>query len=374
MLPRFLAMFCCFAFGVDGVRAEQESNSWEPGRTWVFVVGIIEWENPNIGSFPQANRQDAAFVNVLKERGVDESRIVYLKDREATTKKIIDQFNDFVRRPASGDTLILYYCGHGTNSPDHRQTYLASYDASEQNPGVRVGSFLVAIEKEFKGKSVIIAADHCCSGGIAESVKALKRSRTSYAVFCSAHVNSGSTAAWTFTENLVYAFSGEVFMDDNADGNVTIQEMAANTAEDMAFADNQMAQFTITGSFPRGLVLGSTKLRPKPKVGTRLEIESEGQWYRGFVVDTDDQRLLVHYYGFPRSDDEWVEAKRVRSYKPRTFAEGGKVKVLSNGDWYDGSIVRVRLGLHLVKFDGWDDEWNEWVQADRLQPMKRSKK
>ncbi len=81
-------------------------------------------------------------------------------------------------------------------------------------------------------------------------------------------------------ENLVYGFRGEAFMDDNSDGKVTIQELAANTAEDMAFADKQMAQFTLSASYPRDFVIANSRELPKPKVGTRLEIEYQGQWYR----------------------------------------------------------------------------------------------
>lgn len=374
MIGRLIAFVIALVTATEFVHAHQAATTWDPAKTWVFAIGLLEWEDPKFAAFPQANRQDSEFVNVLKARGVADGHVVYLKDRQATTARITQEFEEFVRRPSEGDTLILYYCGHGYNSPNHRQTFLASYDASDNKPGIRVGSFLVAIESLFKGKSVIIAADHCCSGGIAESVRVLKAPRASYAVFCSAHVNSGSTGAWTFTENLVYGFRGEAFMDDNADGKITVQELAANTAEDMAFADKQMAQFTMTGDFPKGLVIANSSKPSRPKIGTRLEIDSEGQWYRGFVTDTKDEQVRVHYYGFPTSDDEWVDAKRLRGVKPQTYPDGSKVKVLSSGEWYDATIVGVRLGLHHVKFDGWEREWNEWVPADRIQPKRRPKR
>ena len=373
MYSKFVALLLCvsIAFEVD---AASPDDVWDPSSTWVFAIGLLEWEDPKFQDFPKENRQDEAFIDVMKSKGVASNRIVYLRDGQATTKRVADEFGRFVGRPAEGDTLILYYCGHGYNSSDHRQTFLASYDATDNQPGIRVGSFLVTIEKFFKGKNVIIAADHCCSGGIAESVKVLQKPHASYAVFCSAHVNSGSTGAWTFTENLVNGFRGEPFMDDNADGTVTIAEIAANTAEDMAFADNQMAQFAITASFPKRLIISKTTSLPKSTVGARLEIQSDGQWYRGYVTDVDEQRIRVHYFGFPKSDDEWVDSTRTRKLNSRTIPEGSKVKVLSSGEWYDASVIGVRLGLHHVKFDGWEREWNEWVPIDRIQPKRRLKK
>ena len=29
-------------------------------------------------------------------------------------------------------------------------------------------------------------------------------------------------------------------------------------------------------------------------------------------------------------------------------------------------IVAVREGLHLIKFEGWTAEWNEWLPAEKL--------
>ncbi len=163
MIGRLLAFVILLATTTETVLAQQDATSWDPAKTWVFAVGLLEWADPMYSAFPQENRQDIEFLNVLKARGVADDHVVFLKDREATTDRVTQEFENFVRQPTAGDTLILYYCGHGYNSADHRQTYLASYDASANQPGIRVGAFLVAIENLYQGKSVIIAADHCCS-------------------------------------------------------------------------------------------------------------------------------------------------------------------------------------------------------------------
>ena len=54
-------------------------------RTWVFVVGLLEWKNAgSYASFPKTDRRDAQLVALLKRRGVPADHVVYLHDREAT--------------------------------------------------------------------------------------------------------------------------------------------------------------------------------------------------------------------------------------------------------------------------------------------------
>ena len=53
--------------------------------------------------------------------------------------------------------------------------------------------------------------------------------------------------------------------------------------------------------------------RPKlPEDGTAVEIEWSKTWYKGRVLRNELGLLLVHYDGYPASDDEWVQPSRVR--------------------------------------------------------------
>lgn len=345
-------------------------SQWQPEKTWVFVIGVLEYGDPNAG-FPKEHRQDLELVDTLKKRGVPDSNIHYLLDKEATTSRVTDEFSKFLTKTQPGDWLILYYCGHGNNDANHQQTYLQTTDVSAENPGVRVGGLLTQIESSFMGKYVIIGADHCNSGGLVQSIKAWKGSRVGYAAFCSAHVNSSSTGEWTFTENLVYAFRGDGTMDDNNDGLITLAELGANVVEDMSFADDQMAQYIITKPLHEDVVVSKTTKLPKPGVGRRVEVEWGGEWFRALVIDREGDRFLVNYYAYPDQDNEWVESNRIRLLTKPTYPPGKKVRIASSGQWYPGKILSVRNGLHLVSFDGWGSEWNEWVSANRLELMTR---
>jgi hypothetical protein len=56
------------------------------------------------------------------------------------------------------------------------------------------------------------------------------------------------------------------------------------------------------------------------RVGARVRVRSEGDWYKALIVDASKtgREFRVHYYGWDDSYDEWVTAKMIRW--PRTQA------------------------------------------------------
>jgi len=344
-----------------------EPVAWEPPRTWAFVVGVLEWKSHQFSSFPKENRRDERLVQVLKQRGVPETQITYLQDRRATTGHVMQEFESFLARPQKGDWVFFYFTGHGFNSRDHKETFLASYDAGTGPTGIAVSPIPRAINRRCKASYALLAVDNCNSGGMAEAVKNLGNPRVQFCVLTSAHWNSSSTPHWTFTENLIYALSGESFMDDDADGVVTFQELRANILLDMTFAENQMPQFAKTQGFETDWVVSRNRATPDPQIGERAEFLSSGEWYRGFTVARDGEKRKVRYYGWDVADDEWVTPDQIRHPPAKVLLSNGTpVQALSSGEWYPGRVVAVREGLHLVKFDDWTAEWNEWLPAEKL--------
>ncbi len=70
-------------------QVEARGLAIEPARTWVFVVGSLEWKYSEVfPSFPKTARRDAELVQLLRTRGVPSTQIVYLQDRMATGRAI----------------------------------------------------------------------------------------------------------------------------------------------------------------------------------------------------------------------------------------------------------------------------------------------
>ncbi len=51
-----------------------------------------------------------------------------------------------------------------------------------------------------------------------------------------------------------------------------------------------------------------------------------------------------------------------------------KVQIEHNGTWYPGKILKVNEseGIYFITYDGWDENWNEWVTRDRLKGFREA--
>jgi hypothetical protein len=45
---------------------------------------------------------------------------------------------------------------------------------------------------------------------------------------------------------------------------------------------------------------------------------------------------------------------------------GEKIQIEHNGSWYDGKILKIEADKYYVSYDGWSEDWNEWVTIDKL--------
>lgn len=292
--------------------ASAQERDWQPQRTWVFVVGTLQWKDKeSFESFPQENRRDRELVRFFREQGVPSEQIVYLQDRAATTRRIKNELVSLLSKTREGDNLFLYYTGHGYKNENGR-AYFASYDANdEDNPGWAVDSIPSTVERYFKGASAFLTADCCFSGALADAVRA-RRSRISYAVYTSATSDKLSTGNWTFTETLLAGLRGRSYIDTDGDGEITFSELGREIKSDMSFAEQQTASFYLTGRFGQQTILAGAPSRPDQRVGARVEVYSEGDWYKARIIDAGRGRYRVHYYGYEDSDDEWVKPSQIR--------------------------------------------------------------
>lgn len=339
---------------------------WNPERTWVFMAGLVEWNDPEMfSSFPQEGRQDDVLHQVLKERGVPANQMVYLRDRQATTERIKTELQRMLAKTREGDLIFVYFEGHGYKDESGKNTFLASYDAGDDVDGVAVPWIPDAIERGFRGSRAVIALDNCYSGAMAQAVQTGRR-RVSYAVLASSLASQASTGNWTFTEALVSGFRGAPYVDDDGDGQVTFAEMGENAQQDMLFGEEQIATIAFTGEFDPHTVLGESTGPAAARVGERVEAYSERDWYKGYIIDARGNRFLIHYYGYDETEDEWVAGNLIRQPKVIKYAVGESVEVEWKKQWYQARVIRIKGGSHYISYVGYGQEWNEWVPSKRI--------
>lgn len=348
------------------------NNKLNPAKTWVFVVGILEWQDSKeFSSFPKKDRRDAKLVDYFKSIGVQTDHIVYLQDKTATTSYIQSSLVKFLKQTSLDDFLFLYYCGHGYKSEE--ETCFASYDASQKIEGWKVDSIIDSIEKHFRGDRVFLTADCCNSGSLVKAVKE-RKSNLSYAVLASSDFNETSTGNWTFSDCLLDYFNGEAGADLNNDGQIDLDELATYTKNDLVFGEYQHAQFITTGKFNSKLALSSSSKKKDPRIGKYVKVTVDGKAYPARIIDITSSQVKVHYIGYDKVEDGWVSFSQIKfakflnedSLDQQSYKVGEKVMVEWKGNWYKATIKELKPSSYFIHYQGFGDEWDEWVSPNRI--------
>ena len=358
---------CAFVLGLAfSSRAGAEPTAWQPERTWVFAVGVLQFDDSAVATYPDKGRVDADMIATMQKRGVAQDHVLFLKNNEATKENIVRQLAPFVRRAAPGDTLFFYYAGHGGrdySDPARTCTFL-TYDTKST---WTVASVFDTVQQNFRGAQAIYAADCCHSGSLLGEAA---RHKGKSAVLASAHVASTSTGNWTFTRCLVEMFQGNPVLDFDGNGGITFAEAARYIEGEMSFLEGQHAAHGVTGGFSPDFVMSTASGPHTARMGEHVMGQSEGKWWKAEVLNEKDGKLFVTWPGWTRSYDEWLSADRIQAFTPKTFPIGAAVQAEWRGHWYDGRVVKTDLGLHLIHYDGYPEGDDEWIGLERLREKK----
>jgi hypothetical protein len=347
-------------------------QEWNPARTWIFAVGVLEFASKDFARFKQKGRRDADLVEALHQKGVPREHILYLQDSQATLSNIQSSMQKHLGRAQSGDQLIFYYCGHGFHHDDDpSQHFFANYDAGDDvSSWWSMPSVVDAVEQWFAGSHAILAADCCLSGALAEAVKQRTHLRVPLAVLSSSMAKEISTGNWTFTQAVLDGFTGHPAVDTEADGMVDLAELARHSYEDMLLFEDQLSVFTTSPGFDAQFVLARGETRPPAPYGDRVEVLYEdGAWYRARVLESNAHQRKVRWIqiGWDTADnDTWVQQTDTRPIQPVQFAVGSRVSVDSDGESYPATVLQVDHSVHLIHYDDYDSSWDEWVTAAQL--------
>lgn len=344
-----------------------EVPRWDPENTFVFAVGILEWEHPKLyPSFPAAikNRRDRQLAEFFRSAGVPEEQVVYLEDNEATKVQAAEEFKRLLKKTDDDSLLIFYFAGHGCRNPQSHQTWLVTYDAGQQPESAwSVHDVFQAIEDHFSGGQVLLLADCCHSGALYDEAKKHRNSEIAYAALTSSYSHNTSTGNWTFSDSLLAGLRGEGETDRDANGEITLAEIAHYAEAELAFIEGQKSMLHTSKGFPGTTVFAESQEQTDGGVGERIEVEWKGKWYKAKTIDADGDEAKIHYIGFDANWDEWVGPERRRQYRPQAFAVGKQVEVRWTGDkkWYPARVLKSWNGLHFVRYENYDETWDEWI-------------
>ena len=354
-----LGLFACLILTMPG-RAEHAV--WDPARTWVFAVGVLQFDDRAVAGYPDKGRADAEMIGAMQKRGVPSDHIVFVKNSDATRDNLLRQLGPFLQRAGSRDTLFFYYGGHGDrdySDPARTCTFL-TYDTKSK---WTVASIFDTVQEHFPGAQAIYTA-HCChSGSLTEEAA---RHQGKAGVLASAHACSKSSGNWTFTRCLTQMFEGDPVLDFDGNGEITFAEAARYIEEETAFAEGQHAAHAATGGFPADMVMARATGLHTAHAGDHVMGESHGQWWKAEVLTEKDGKFFVTWPGWARRYDEWLSPDRIRPFASTTWPVGTEVQAKWNGHWFDGKVIKTELGLHLIHYDGSPASDDEWIGMEYL--------
>jgi hypothetical protein len=339
------------------------AQNWNPQKTWVFMVGVLEWQDKaSLPSFEKKGRIDNLLFNQLKKNGVPASQMIYIQDTQAGTQSIQQKLAEFAAKGGTDDIFFFYYCGHGYKL-DKKGVCFASYDCNAQR-NWEVSKIVSTIYNNFKGKTIFLTADCCNSGALAQEAK--KYSGKTVFALSSVIPTDVSTGNWTFSNALLAAFRGDNFVDTDNNRKITVKEFADFADAEMAVVEKQKSAFYVPASAANYVISSNVTPKSDARIGERVNVKYDGTDWLGRIEAFKDNLYQVRFYSYTNNETDWVKPEKCIRFQPKNFAVGTNVEVLWKDKNYAGKVLQVSNGMHFIKYDGWGDEYNDWITFDKI--------
>ncbi len=136
-------------------------------RKWLFVIGVEKYRETNNIAF--ARRSAELFAQVAsKSLGIHKHQKRILLDDDASSGAIEDNLKKLLQEVGKGDSIYLYYSGHGIPVPDKGdEPYILPADKIPQfigdNEFYRVNNIYKALQSS-KARQVFLFMDSCFTG------------------------------------------------------------------------------------------------------------------------------------------------------------------------------------------------------------------
>ncbi len=161
-----------------------------PARNVALLIGVGRFNNPGmdqnnrlLGTDPDLDAMQKALTGRWQ---FDPKDVKVLRDREATHARILAEIAGLEGRSAPGDTVVLYYSGHGTSANDEDNLFDLPYatgawipydfdpaDLQSQKQTLIIGrrDLVGPLSKlDQGGRFVVVMSDSCFSGQVVRSI------------------------------------------------------------------------------------------------------------------------------------------------------------------------------------------------------------
>ncbi len=146
-------------------------------RRLALVVGVGQYKEPSITDLPGPPNDARRFYDLLTRDdgyGFPKQNVCLLLDEEATTERFKAAFEEgLVRRAQASDVAVVFFAGHGSQTPDRDQDEPDEWDETLVLHDSRSGGIPDLVDDEFnamlarlsqKTRNVVVVLDSCNSG------------------------------------------------------------------------------------------------------------------------------------------------------------------------------------------------------------------
>jgi tetratricopeptide (TPR) repeat protein len=291
-----LAIAALSAMRVSGQALPGQSDSGanrQTGKTWAIVVGVSKYSKlPGGQQLQFADRDAVDFAEALKTSGIRAENIRLLVGADATAQQIKSAIGNWLARSAAeGDTVYIFFSGHGLVEREFGESYLLASDSDAKDPygtAISVSEISHALSQRVRAGRVFVIADavrrdlfpETEAGAAEQFVQAFNR-LASVRTGLSALLASGpgefsrEGRAWgghgVFTKQLLDALSGSA--DSDRDGAITTDEL-------FGFLNTRVPQETSNKQHPwqsearlAQLVISRAAARPEARDAARPDVK-----------------------------------------------------------------------------------------------------
>lgn len=147
------------------VTAKIEAPQRTANTLHLLAVGVDEYDHLSRLAFAKVDAETLAGASrAVKGRYYADVQASLLKDREATADQILKTLEAKASQARAGDTLMLFFAGHGARSPDGRFFMTTSTTRAEDLDGTALEWSRIAKALGSTKARVIVVLDACHSG------------------------------------------------------------------------------------------------------------------------------------------------------------------------------------------------------------------
>ncbi|MBI5854112.1 MAG: caspase family protein, partial [Nitrospirae bacterium] len=111
------------------------------GDYWALIIGIDQYQQPNVPKLQSAVRDAQAVREVLVQRyGFARDKIIEVINGQATRKNIEDSLYQLRKKAGKDDSVFIYYAGHGQIDQEDQIGYSVPVEGEAQSPGTFISN------------------------------------------------------------------------------------------------------------------------------------------------------------------------------------------------------------------------------------------